>query len=301
MNEAGSKELIFPRECEPEIYRSLHADLAEMADDELWQHWLRFGCREGRAGNALRTREDFAALALLVAPAEDVLEIGPFVRPLLRGVRYCDVLTTEELRARAATLGEDPIRVPAVDFTVDLDLGLAAHGRRYAAVMSSHVVEHQPDLIRHLLDVSESLKPGGRYFLLIPDCRYCFDHFLAPSRVSDVVLAHVEHHTRHTLRSVIEHRVFTTHNEARRHWAADHGDRLVDFRERLVSALREYHQSQENNVYVDVHAWQFTPESFCGTVEASAVMFDVPLIVERLYPTRRNSLEFWAILRRKLD
>ena len=92
------------------------------------------------------------------------------------------------------------------------------------AVFSSHCIEHQPDLVRHLQEVANLLEPDGAYFLLIPNKLYCFDHFIAETSVADVMLAHHLGHRVHTLASVIEHRALTTHNDPSRHWLGDHAD-----------------------------------------------------------------------------
>ena len=84
--------------------------------------------------------------------------------------------------------------------------GLDGFTEEFDAVLSSHCIEHQPDLVHHLQQVQHKLKnDGGRYFILIPDKRYCFDKHIAPSTIAEVVQAHEEHRTVHTLRSVIEH------------------------------------------------------------------------------------------------
>ena len=169
-----------------------------------------------------------------------MLEIGPFAHPMMRGehVDHLDVLPTEALRARAVSLGMDPGGVPDIRW-VSSGGDLSVVTERYDAVVSSHAIEHQPDLIRHLQQVEALLRPGGSYYLLIPDHRYCFDHFLVPSTTAQVIGAHVERRSVHTAASVIEHRALTTHNDPVRHWAGDHGDPLADRAVRIDGALKE--------------------------------------------------------------
>src|SRR4249919_1725326 len=121
-------------------------------------------------------RQRFVASVPLDKP---VLEIGPFDRPWLSGsnVRYFDVLPQEQLRTRAATeFGRIPKNCPHIHYvspTGDLSIVDAEFG----AVFSSHCIEHQPDVIRHLREVERLLRPGGLYYLIVPDKRFCFDHF----------------------------------------------------------------------------------------------------------------------------
>lgn len=90
------------------------------------------------------------------------LEIGPYNRPLFHGqnVRYFDVLD----RMGLAAIRKDPEMrdfdlIPEIDFvspTGDLDTVPGI----FDAVVSSHVIEHQPDLAGHLNKVSARLRPG---------------------------------------------------------------------------------------------------------------------------------------------
>ncbi len=281
-----------PDEVEPEIYRSLHPDLAHMSDAELLDHYENFGHNEGRRANGLRDRNDFAAL---VPKSATVIEIGPFCNPLLCGpnVSYFDVLSQEENVERARLIGLDPAGVPHIDYVSQTsDLSTVDHC--FDVVISSHCLEHQPDLIGHLQGVEKILKSGGSYFLLVPDKRYCFDHFIPLSNLSEVIVAHREQRKMHILRSVIEHRALITHNDSLRHWQGDHGVIFDNFEQRLQAALQEFDDA--NGKYIDVHAWYFTPESASVIFTALQSTSLSQLVVHRVYSTRYGAGEFWMIL-----
>ena len=55
--------------------------------------------------------------------------------------------------------------------------------------VSSHCIEHQIELVRHLKAVSRLLSPLGVYLMLVPDYCFCFDHFQTASTSIDCVLA----------------------------------------------------------------------------------------------------------------
>jgi len=285
-----------PAEFEPAAYRTLAPELAQLDDAALLQHYRDHGRAAGLPGNRLLHRAMFAALVPTDAPA---LEIGPFAAPLLQGahVRYCDVLDTEQLRRRAASLGLDPARVPDIHYAVGTNQ-LDDIAQTFGAILSSHAIEHQPDLVEHLQQVERRLRPGGRYFLLVPDKRYCFDRRLAPSTIAEVLQAHEEGRRSHTLRSVIEHRALTVHNDPRAHWEdATPWDAAAAVQAQAVAgAIDEYRAA--GGGYLDVHAWYFTPDSFAAIVGLLQALAFTCLAVERLYPTRRNTPEFWAILRK---
>lgn len=286
----------YPASFSLDALRANHPDLAGFDDAALIGHYRRTGFAEGRKGFRIADRDAFVAL---IGAAARTLEIGPFQAPMLTGpnVRYFDVVDRNGLVERATSLGLDTARIPEQIHTVSPTGDLSVVTERFDAVVSSHCIEHQPDLVRHLRQVAAVLVDGGRYFVLVPDHRYCFDHFLPPSPTADVIGAHLEARTRHTTRAVLEHRAHTAHNDAGRHWAGDHGDPRENRSARLRAAIDEL--AGVGDAYVDVHAWQFTPESF-ATVITDLVELDLsPFDVERLYPTSRGHLEFWAILRKR--
>ena len=272
-------------------YRRLYSDLAQMSDGELYNHWVTFGISEGRVASSAATRENFVSS---IPRGEPALEIGPFCNPCLVGehVRYFDVLDKAGLVARANAIGSDNSRVPSIDF-VSPDGDLSIVPGTFPNVFSSHCIEHQPDLVYHLNQVARLLRKSGFYFLIVPDKRYCFDHFLPESTIADVIDAYLVRRTAHTARSIIEHRALTTHNEPLRHWQGEHGIPSQDVG-KIRAALVETESSQGK--YVDVHAWQFTPRSFRTTMNTINDLGLAPLRPVRVYETPFGRCEFCAVL-----
>ena len=293
-----------PAEFDPAIYAAGDDPaLAGLDPAQLRAHYDRLGREAGRRASAIGGRRDFLALLPADGP---VLEIGPFCTPAsLPGraapVRYLDILPTEALRATTAGFEwADPDQVPEIDYVWHGEPYRALIGERFDAVLSSHCIEHQPCLITHLTDLASVLRPGGRVFLVVPDKRYCFDHFLPASSLADVLEAYAERRTRIAPRAVLAARLMITHNDPVQHWRGAHGEGPwqrsagADLAERISTALRE---ARAGAPAFDVHAWQFVPASFrhlIGTLAATGLS---PLRLERLYPTLRDSNEFHAVLR----
>ena len=289
-----------PLSFEDWAYRVINPEIASLTDEETQMHYDSVGKEAG-----LRCHQvvDRLAFVNLIPTSIKTLEIGPYARPLLTGpnVKYVDVYSTKELKKLAPAVGMDPEQVPMINW-VAKPSDLSCVNEHFGAVLSSHVIEHQPDLVRHLNQVSEILKHGGRYFVLIPDHRYCFDHFMTPSTITDVVAAHLHRRTSHTAESLLESRLLMTHNDPIEHWLGNHGDPMVNPHfpdtnriERLKIAINSY---RENNEYVkNEHAWYFTPDSFSSILQDLADLELIDLKIERLYPTLKNSGEFWVILR----
>jgi len=280
-----------PPAFDPATYSSHNAALGDLSPAELRVHYETEGRGAGLVASPLALREGLLAIA---ADGRTVLEIGPFCAPLLRGpqVEYLDVLDAEQLRARAIKLGIDPSGCPPHIHHVG---DIAQIGRRFDAVISSHAIEHQPDLIRHLREVERILEPDGSFFLIIPDKRYCLDHFLPESSIAQILAAHAEGRRVHALASIVEHMALTTHNDSVRHWAGDHGDPAKDRAARVRAALDRHEAAA--GAYVDVHAWQFTPASFRAAIDTLAALGLIGLEVGEVYDTARNRNEFCAVLR----
>jgi hypothetical protein len=238
-------------------YREYNPDLQHFDEDQLRSHYLKHGQKEGRPNSMVREH-------LLKNLKNDVnaLEIGPFTNPTLRGdnVKYFDIMPYADLVNRALSIGytiKEPIEIHYTSPSGDL----GEIPDKFDAVISSHCIEHQIDLIGHLNSVSDLLEDGGRYYLIIPDKRYCFDHFINESTIADVIGANFIKRETHHPKSVVEHFALTTHNDCVRHWSGDHLD--DDFRcsrnSKLMTALKKL---RDTAGYIDVHAWQFTPNSF---------------------------------------
>jgi predicted SAM-dependent methyltransferase len=286
-----------------------------------YQHFLSHGKSEGRKWRALDSGNEnvntkfspkvsslFGSLgnqsevlsrqsfAHLVMQSERSLEIGPFTAPLLcgEGVFYADILNTDELYERAKQLGLDQEKIPKIDYVVTAN-GLSAIKEKFDSVVSSHVVEHQPDLISHLNQVEELLSDGGRYFLLIPDHRYCFDHFQTRSSTIDLVNAFQERRYRHTVKALLEHWTNTTHNIAVDHWSGNHGT-VTGLNSEVVA--RTFAYQEDENAYIDCHAWYFTPKSWTEVIFELSALGLIGFEIEFLQETQSNDLEFYSVLRK---
>jgi SAM-dependent methyltransferase len=281
-----------PPTIDPATYRATDPALAGLDDGEAIDHYRAHGRARGVIASPLALRENLLAF---IDDDASILEIGPFFRPLKRGpnVEYLDVLDAAQLRERANKMGIDPNRCPTHIHYVG---GLEQVERRYDAVVSAHVIEHQPDLVAHLQQIERILKPGGGYFLIIPDKRYCFDHFIPESSLAGVLQAHHECRTEHTLASVIEHYALTTHNDPERHWRGDHGRETRDREARVKAAYQDYFK--KDGRYIDVHAWYFTPPVFRSIVTTLREIGLIGLDIAGLYHPAYGRNEFCAILRR---
>lgn len=280
-----------PAEFDEAVYRSLHADLANFSAAALHEHYRKHGQSEGRRAHTLSDRHAFAKL---LTQGLEVLEIAPFHEPLVTGphVRYFDLNDKAGLLMRASALGYPTERVPHVHYaSPSADLGIVK--ATFDAVISSHFVISRPDFVGHLREVRRLLRPGGRYFVLIPDRNYCFDHFMPPSTIAQLLDAHVNGRTRHTVRSQINYAAFRTHNDSARHWHGDHGQPAPTAAN--VAKAVDAHLKR-GDAYDEVHAWYFDPVSFREIMALLRELGETDFTISRLYPTLTNNNEFWVVL-----
>lgn len=193
----------FPLEFNAEKYTNRYSDLSRFTPESARIHFEIYGQSEGRAGGDIGTRAEFLDL---IPKDEPVLEIGPFLQPCLRRprhqVEYMDVMDRDGLIQRAREhihngnfLAED--FEPLIEIAPHIDHvhptgDLSIISKKFQFVLSSHCIEHQPNLIKHIKDVENLLLPNGIYFIIIPDKRYCFDHYLPETRTIDVIASHLE-------------------------------------------------------------------------------------------------------------
>jgi hypothetical protein len=303
MSLAPLNDMSLPAAFDVDIYRApdVNPDLAAHSASDAIEHYANHGREEGRVCSVIDRRRPFVALVSKTVPT---LEIGPFYQPALSRqeflVSYLDAFSTLELIEQAEKIeGAAPDGIPHIDFVwKGQSYRELMPDSQFAAAFSAHNIEHQPNLVGHLIDVASVLMPGGRFFLAIPDKRYCFDHYRSESRFSDILGAHIERRTRHTASDLIEMRFLATHNDHHRHWNGDSGaianPMQMEAAARLAAMVGELEAGGD---YVDCHAWRFTPRGFADAIHILHACGLSPFYVERLYPTVRGSNEFYAVLK----
>lgn len=276
-------------------------DLAKFDEAKALAHYKRFGQAEGRICSKVKCRTDFIDLIPLDLP---ILEIGPFFSPAFKrpkaNVFYLDCLPKEEMIKRAEAIKEAVVdNIPNIDYVWSGQSYSELIDRKFAAVYSSHNIEHQPCLVTHLRDLESILEEGGAVFFVVPDKRYCFDHFFPETTIADIAEAWACEKKIHRMKDVLEHRFFSAHNEPVRHWAGDHGVNRSAFPldgAQATSFLKELERLKLSDKYTDVHAWKFTPSAFKTVLDNLFNLKLTKLRVARIYPTVKNSNEFYAVL-----
>lgn len=226
------------------------------------------------------------------------LEIGPSYSPFAPRsegfkVEIVDHLDTENLRKK---YNHNP-RIEDVDYVFDgrslVEL-IGAEGR-YSWVIASHVIEHVPDVIAFLRDCERLIDASGVVSLVVPDKRYCFDHFRPHTDVSVAVNAHLERRTMPSPGVVAAGLLYNVFNSGKHSFTEENrGEFQLRFNAGQAKALMEAAKS----VYKDCHVWCFTPASFRLLILDLQALGFISLREAAFFPTGRNGSEFYITLKK---
>ena len=242
------------------------------------------------------------------------LEIGALCNPILHpsshNNKILDVFDKETLvKNYSSDPNVDVSRIVHVDYVWRSGMPRMAYDaliptERFDLVISSHNIEHQPDLIGHLNNVSSVLKENGKMYMFIPDYRYCFDHFKSPTRIHEVLAAHLTGQTQPSVSSVMEHFILSGHNDPSAHWAGRHSMSKEYDVDHLVSTYKTWQKRIDDCggcgdlPYIDTHVWKFCPEVFRKMIQTLLGMQLIDLAVESCTETMPNVFEFYVVLKK---
>ena len=240
-----------------------------------------------------------AVLAGLDLATARGLEVGALHSPIVprdrSRVSYVDWADTVTLRKKYE-------HDPAVDVAsiVDVDYlwagqaGLAGivGDDKFDFAVASHVVEHVPDLVTWLAELSSVLAPGGEIRLVVPDRRFTFDYRRAETRSSEVLEAWIEQRRVPSARATLD---MLLNYATVDHAAVWRGERPAPPRgpvDNPAHWLMVARQCEAQTAYHDVHAWVFTPRSF-AVLMSELIEFDVLRLGCSLFrDTQEGQLDF---------
>ena len=196
------------------------------------------------------------------------MEVGPSHNPIApkkRGfnVHILDHATAADLRAKYSGHDVNLDNIEDVDFVWTGEPFSELIGRTacYDWIIASHVIEHVPDLIVFLQQCEVLLKIDGVLSLVIPDKRYCFDHFVPPTSMGNLLDAWSEKRKRPSPGQVFDFFANASKRDGNIAWSPGNGGANA-LAHTLAEAQAIWTHSRSTSEYVDVHCWRFTPTSF---------------------------------------
>ncbi|MCE5194782.1 MAG: methyltransferase domain-containing protein [Nitrospiraceae bacterium] len=197
------------------------------------------------------------------------LEIGPSYNPVAPkkegfNVETVDYISEEDLRKIYANKENcDASKIEKVDYIWESGMLHDLIGREsfYDWIIASHVIEHLPDPLSFLVSCSHLLKKNGILSLAIPDKRYCFDYFRWPNSTGDFLQACEEKRTLHNISSIYDNFAYSCKRNEMTAWGQDNKGEF-SFNHKLEDAALQLEKRAKEELYINVHAWCFTPSSF---------------------------------------
>jgi predicted SAM-dependent methyltransferase len=197
------------------------------------------------------------------------LEIGASYNPIAPKsdgwkVDVVDHLDADGLRAKYSAWGVDISKVEAVDYVL-IDKGLFETIEKpayYDFILASHVIEHVCDLVSFLKDCQTLLKPLGVLSLAVPDKRFCFDVFKPISTTGMALQAYIEKRKRHPAGMIFDNYANHAIRDGTIVWS-DRSLQNTQLAHTIEQAKYKMDDYIRSGAYEDIHAWFFTPHSFC--------------------------------------
>jgi SAM-dependent methyltransferase len=230
-----------------------------------------------------------------------VLEVSPSINPMLTqqdgyDVEYLDACTTEELQNRALKKGKDTSYAPVTNYLYDFKQSIATcvGNDKFDVVMSSHVIEHIPDLVAHFQEVREVLNDGGTYAFLAPDMELCFDARKPASSLGQIIEAHLEKRRVTPVSALIDEYYYGVMRAGRGAWAANQSAPFTLKYANSIKLIKDLLVNPSEAANWHGHLWRFTPASFYEIYTALDRLDLVDLRLVDVVPTQY--MEFIVVL-----
>jgi SAM-dependent methyltransferase len=234
------------------------------------------------------------------------LEIGPLTSPVVNKsnghIYYIDHMSQEELKEKYKNEPVNLDEIVPIDFVLkNNSIEQAINGKKFDYVIASHVIEHIPDTVSWLKDISSVLRSGGILSLVIPDKRFTFDIFRQSTKPSEVIGAYIDKTTKPTSAMIYDYgskyakdidtvsvwndRDYYTKRPPTLRWTEQEA---IDMCE--VNALPEG--------YIDCHCHVYTPESFLAIIKELTKHKLIDFEICSFLETQNYGLEFFVSLKK---
>jgi len=138
---------------------------------------------------------------------------------------------------------------------------LTGKENHYDWIISSHSVEHMPDMVSFLRDCERMLKDDGVLILAVPDKRFCFDHFRPLTSLTQLIDAYHEKRQKHSAGAIADYCLNVVRRGGVIGWSPHDGGDYESVHTTDV-ALERMNNVLDTGRYYDIHAWCFVPSSF---------------------------------------
>lgn len=235
-----------------------------------------------------------------------VLEIGPLDVPMVTksggNVYYADIRSNEELTEHYRNVHNDEKvkKIVPIDFVVKSTYKEAVGGLRFQTVVSSHVIEHTFDFIRHLQEIGEILNESGHYVMRVPDKRHCFDHFreITPFRDAYDVYMNGESALKRLKMDYFMMKHPCNNPVGYLRGSVSYGTELFN-EERFNLAQNQFRDFVKDSD--PVHFWVFTSLSFMALIRDCLLFNLIPFELVFAHDSANLPVEFYVVLKKNSE
>ncbi len=233
----------------------------------------------------------------------EVLEIGAFDQPTFTksdtNIYYCDYFSKEELAKNHSSIKPQRAKnAVAVDYVIKGESYSECINKKFDLVIANHVIEHIPNIIKWLQDISLILKKDGFLFLTIPHKEYTFDKLRAVTSLKELTFNNLQNLKAPNIHQISDQLYYHRPIKAHDVWNNNYQHLLEKNRfHNAKDAMEEAQKRLDENVYVDVHCNVFTYESFISIINElkCAQYISLQLHLSRDVESPHN--EFYTLLK----
>lgn len=250
-------------------------------------------------------RVDFIEKNNVSTETKSILEIGVLDKPTFtkkeKNIFYLDWFSREELYfkhkeknlAIAKGLYDVDFVVKNKDFSNEIN-------DKFDIVIANHIIEHVPDTINWLQNISSILNEDGFLFLAIPDKNYTFDKLRSLTTLARLICNNDEKLVNPTVYHVFEHLNMGRQIKAKDVWTYKY-ERILGEKKINSSDALSFAKSQVEKLgYVDVHCHIFDAQTFPVLVEELNSMEYIDLFIEDVREVIYLGNEFLVALKKKV-
>ena len=201
-----------------------------------------------------------------------ILEIGPLNNPFFKksefDVYYSDIKNTDDVKERYEYFTDEKNIIP-IDYVIEdsYENAFKDENIKFDYVFLSHVIEHIPNPIYFLKDVSKILKKKGKLCFLIPDKRYTIDHYRENSSFADWYDVFIRGEKNNTPRLVLDNRIDRVDESVASKFWNKKLDKYPDIdAEFCLNSYQDYIDNFDELIF-DEHYWVFSDQSFLRILE----------------------------------
>ncbi|MDR2720907.1 MAG: methyltransferase domain-containing protein [Puniceicoccales bacterium] len=215
------------------------------------------------------------------------LEIGPLHEPQIDAsiynVKYADLQNKAGLMEYYRNDPNVPLeKIPNIDYVIEASSPADAIGEIFDYIVANHVLEHCPNPISYLEELSKLLRKGGILFMAIPDKKFTFDKDRPLTTFDHIIGDYFEHATSVDFAHIFEFERIVESPQCH----------LEEVLHRALERIRNWKKVMHMHYHV------FSCESFREILNQVLELRLLDFGCKFLDKTSENSCEFYVVLRK---